>query len=47
MVDDEECPHGMDDPMWCSICIEKTRPRVIEVLDDEYEFTARYDGHCG
>lgn len=45
-IEEDECPHGMEDPSWCSICKHKG-DIVVVVDDDEYNFTARFDGHCG
>lgn len=40
----EECPHGMEDPNWCSLC--KHKDDIVVVDDSEYEFIAKYDGWC-
>jgi len=38
----EECPHGMGDPDWCSIC--KHGPTKPEPLMTRFQFIARYEG---
>ncbi len=43
----DECPHGMEDPSWCSICKHKDDlivPR--DGADSEYNFVARFKSHC-
>lgn len=44
MSDQDECPHGMGDPAWCSVC--KHGPTRLEVQPYGYPFPSRYDGHC-
>ena len=41
----DECPHGMEDPSWCSLC---SQPSVLDELQGDISrpFAARYDGHC-
>ena len=39
-----ECPHGMGDPAWCSIC--KHGPVKVERPEIVATFRARYDGDC-
>lgn len=48
MIEQDECPHGMEDPSWCSICKHKGE-LVIDLsgADSEYEFIAKYEGWCG
>lgn len=40
----DECPHGMEDPAWCSIC--KHGPTRNLVATVERYFTAKLDGQC-
>lgn len=40
----DECPHGMEDPSWCSTC--KHGPERNEPDKIDYAFTAKYEGHC-
>lgn len=41
----EECPHGMGDPSWCSVCKHGvTKPEPAPTV--EATFRARYDGVC-
>lgn len=40
----DECPHGMEDPAWCSLCKRgPTKPEPVTVVA---RFPARYDGQC-
>lgn len=47
MIEEEECPHGMENSAWCSICKNKGA-LVLELdgQDDEYDFIAKYSGYC-
>ncbi len=49
LAEEDECPHGMEDPSWCSICKHKGDIIVIdESSPDEilYRFHAKYEGDC-
>lgn len=39
-----ECPHGLEDPQWCSIC--KHGPEKKKREEAVARFAARYEGHC-
>lgn len=40
-----ECPHGMDDPAWCSVCKHgPTKPSAVEYAP--LAWPARYEGRC-
>lgn len=43
MAEEDECPHGMEDPSWCSICKHKG-DIIVEIV--EYSFDAKYEGFC-
>ena len=42
----EECPHGMDDPDWCSICKHGVTRPVTKPRYGPAIITARFDGQC-
>lgn len=42
----EECPHGMEDPAWCTLCTGKGRLGGPEPLEVEVTFAARFGGDC-
>ena len=42
---DPECPHGLGDPAWCSVCKHgPTKPEPVEVVSDPLR--AKYAGNC-
>lgn len=44
---DVECPHGMDDPSWCSVCKHGvSRPTKRERRSTQPPFKAKFDGVC-
>ena len=43
MDQDEECPHGLGDPAWCSVCLKRTT-LPEETFGDP--FLASYRGKC-
>lgn len=44
LADDDECPHGMPDPAWCSTC--KHGPTIHPPVEPVATFTARFTSRC-
>jgi len=42
----DECPHGMGDPAWCTLCNGRTAAEEREARQVHHFATARYDGYC-
>lgn len=42
---EDECPHGMDSPDWCSVC--RHGPRSTDAITyGDWSFPALFDGQC-
>lgn len=42
----DDCPHGLPEPAWCSICRDGPQLSRPSDINREVTITARHGGHC-